>query len=200
MGWIGTTAGVPSARSFGSTGGEGTPINIDTSTNVPYYFKKGIGATPLAAIAGSSGVKPGYGQLVDKTVQAQTVNASWTPILNYDTVMPAPVGVAQAAAAGTLTIADPGVYVLTMGIDLTFTSSNGARNTYMRLFNVSDGVSSADVRLPIGRDTDGLVYTASILFTVILANRTARVEIGNGFALSNVTRNGCSFGVHRISA
>ena len=145
-------------------------------------------------------VQAGYGQITDRTTQAQTVTAGWTPVLNYDTALTNPIGVTQNLANGTLAISTFGKYVLIFGIDITFTSLNSGRKTYLRLFNVTDNVVVADITIPIGRDVDAAVGASSIIFTVTGTGKTARLEIGGGDALANCQRLGANFGVYRISA
>lgn len=92
--WIGLYPGTPPDAAFGSTGGKGTPIIIDTDTDTPFYSKPGAGPTPFAA--GSPGAvawddvtgKPAFGtlSLVDQsTVQggASSLAARLNCISNF---------------------------------------------------------------------------------------------------------------------
>ena len=158
-----------------------------------------MAAAIAAQATADAAVKAMYGQVRDNTPQAQTINAGWTPLLNYDTALPSPVGVTQNLAAGTLELLGPGVYSLNATFDITFTSSNAGRNTHMRLFNVTDGVAVIDFQVPIGRDVDGATAAVTGLFDAPTGNKVCRLEVGGGDALSNVSRRGCAFGVHRVS-
>ena len=46
--WVVAWEGIPPEQAFGVTGGQGSPIVIDTLTNIPYYWLPGTGAVPLA--------------------------------------------------------------------------------------------------------------------------------------------------------
>lgn len=39
--WVNTIVGVPTARNFGSTSGQGSPIVIDVTDGAAYYIYKG---------------------------------------------------------------------------------------------------------------------------------------------------------------
>ena len=223
--WVNVVPGVPVIGNFGSTSGQGTPICINAVDGAAYYANKGAvirvgvgpGGLPTAAEAmaaaiaaqaaadaaqatANAAVRAMYGQIKDNTSRAQTISAGWTPLLNYDTQVAAPIGVTQNAANGTLALTGPGVYVLNYGIDITYTSNNAGRNTNLRLFNVTDNAVMADVTVGIGRDTDAGSVSGALLFTAAVGNKVCRLEVGGGDALTGVTRKGCSFGVHRISA
>lgn len=49
--WVNLQTGVPTALNFGTTGGLGSPINVDLSTMIPYVL---VGST-VTALAGSGG-------------------------------------------------------------------------------------------------------------------------------------------------
>lgn len=52
--WFFPYPGVPAAGLFASTGGLGSPIIVDSTTDTPYYFKAGAGPTPFAGGSGSA--------------------------------------------------------------------------------------------------------------------------------------------------
>jgi len=47
--WVGTSQGIPGTLAFGITGGQGTPLVIDTLSNKGYFYKSGTGVTELGA-------------------------------------------------------------------------------------------------------------------------------------------------------
>jgi len=47
LSWVGTCEGTPPDSLFGTTKGAGTPLVIDTLSNKGYFYKSGVGPTPL---------------------------------------------------------------------------------------------------------------------------------------------------------
>ena len=165
----------------------------------PAAAKAQTTADQALAIA-QAAVKSAFGQIADQTAQAQVVNGGWTPILNYDTRIPNSVGIVESLINGTLSVTEPGVYMVHMAIDLSFTPNNAGRQTFIRVFNVTDNLSTTQVRVDIGRDAEGAQYTAAILTSVSVPFKAFRLEIGNGDTLTNVSRLGVTYGIHRVSA
>lgn len=71
--WVATYPGVPDASLFSTTGGLGTPIIVDETTDTPYYLKSGV-VTPFAG--GGSGSELPVGAIfvsIDPTNPATTL-------------------------------------------------------------------------------------------------------------------------------
>jgi len=57
LSWVGTCEGTPPDSLFGTTKGAGTPLVIDTLSNKGYFYKSGVGPTPLAGGIGYRGTR-----------------------------------------------------------------------------------------------------------------------------------------------
>ena len=81
--WIGLSPSVPTDIAFASTGGKGTPIVIDVSTDTAYYAKPGIGVTALAGSGSGSELPVGSYYFSDNSTNpASTLGyGTWSLIL-----------------------------------------------------------------------------------------------------------------------
>lgn len=59
--WFFAYPGVPAAELFASTGGLGSPIIVDSTTDTPYYLKAGV-VTPFAGGGGGGAVSSVFGR------------------------------------------------------------------------------------------------------------------------------------------
>jgi hypothetical protein len=158
---------------------EGTPIVIDTITDIPYYLKKNV-ITSLQ----QEGVRGGIRKTTDQTVGA--LGATWVSITNYtNQVFVDHPDVDTDLANGTIAFHKAGQYMLTANIEMSFTSdNNSSRKTGFRLFNVTDNVAipNATVNLYAGAYSAGFTNSTSIPLDLspALAGKNIRIEIGGG--------------------
>jgi hypothetical protein len=174
---IRTCAGVPALSMFAN--GDGTPIVIDTTTDVPYYVKKNV-ITSLQ----QEGVRGGIRKTTDQTIG--NLGATWVPIINYiNQVFVDHPDVDTDLANGTIAFHKAGQYMLFANIEMGFTSdNNSSRKTGLRLFNVTDNaaIPNANVNLYAGAYSAGFANSTSIPVDLspALVGKNIRIELGGG--------------------
>jgi hypothetical protein len=168
---------------------DGTPIVIDTTTDIPYYLKKNV-ITSLQA-GGGEVVMGGIRKTTDQTIGS--LGAAWVPITNYTVqVFADHPDVDTDLANGTIAFHKQGSYMLTANIEMTFTSdNNSSRKTGLRLFNATDNaaIPNASVNLYAGGYTAGFANSISIPVEVspTTVGKILRFEIGGGDTFASVT-------------
>jgi hypothetical protein len=157
-----------------------------------------LAATTL--LLGGRAVYPSaYGQLTINVTHAQTLNAAWTPVLNYDVSLATPQDVTQNLVAGTLTLAAVGTYLLTIAGAIGFTSNNAGRAFFARLFNTTDSVVAAGpIHIFVGRDIEGVNLGISMLFQATAPGKAIRLEIGNGNTFAACVIEDLAYAVHAV--
>jgi len=147
----------------------------------------------LAVTAGRSF----YGQLTIVTPRGQTLDATWSPVGNYESSLTLPNGVTQVLVAGTLTPGVIGTCVLSVAGTLSFTATASAGYFEVRLFNTTDSIAvGSSVRFPVAPGSDG----ASFQFSTMLESgiKAYRLELGNGSTFVAVQLRSLSYGLYAV--
>ena len=169
----------------------GTPVVIDLLTDIPYYLKNNV-PTSLAAptTVAAAVVMGGIRKTTDQTVG--NLGATWIPITNYTTqVFANHPDVDTNLAAGTIAFHKQGSYMVTVNVEMAFTSdNNSSRKTGIRLFDVTDGaaIPNAMVNLYAGAYTNGFTNSTSIPIEISpsTVGKNIRLDIGGGDTFANV--------------
>ena len=190
---------VPPDSAFGNTEGRGTALVIDSTTDIPYYYKKGAGRTSLVD---PQAVKAGYGGMA-KTVNQTVANlgAGWQTIETYTTERPAiPVGVVVDLVAGSLKVTEIGVYQITVSLALVFVEVNNARTYNLRVYDLTAGIPLGDtVPVAVGRNTAGSNVSATVIVQANATSNQLVIQMGGGDAFTGVHIANAGFYINRVS-
>jgi len=140
-----------------------------------------------------------FGQLIINATHAQTISAAWTPVLNYNAALAAPLGVTQDTALGTLFVQQVGTYSVSITGAVPFTPNNAGRSFFLRLFNVTDAaVAAGPVQIFVGRDIEGANIAVSAMFHIVLPGKAIRVELGGGDTFAACNIQDLAFGIQTV--
>ena len=183
--YIRTVSKQPKPENFADS--DGTPIVIDTLTDIPYYLKKNV---PTSLRASGEVAMGGIRKTTEQTVG--NLGATWIPITNYTTqVFADHPDVDTDLAAGTIAFHKAGSYMITANVEMDFTAdNNSSRKMGLRLFNVTDNIAipNASLNLYAGAYASGFANSSSIPVEISASavSKNLRLEIGGGGAFANV--------------
>lgn len=123
-----------------------------------------------------------------QTTDDADITGTFQTIDQYDTIGMTPRGCTVNTTTGEFTLDVDGSWMILIRINLTHDESNSGRETFLRLFNVTDTTSSDPAPIAIGRNTPGTSDTPVLAFDLLVADEsdTFRVEIGGGDTLATV--------------
>ena len=175
----------PEPLSFGYTGGTGSALVINSGTSYAYYYKKGVGITPISDPLAARASYGGMSKTVNQAIG--TLGAAYQTVATYTVLRPsAPVNVTPNLTAGSLTFGALGVYQLNVDLALLFNEDTGGRSYNARLYNLTAGAVLGDI-LPVavGRNTAGSTLGFGFLGEVALLNQQIVFQIGGGDTFAN---------------
>lgn len=117
------------------------------------------------------------------------ITGAFQIIDHYDTIGMTARGCTLNTSTGEFTLGVVGSWLMLIRVNLTHNESNSGRETFIRLFNVSESTASASAPIAIGRNTPGTSDTPVLAFDFVASQigDTYRVEIGGGDTLTTVT-------------
>ena len=161
-----------------------------------------IAANAAAIALNASNIEWMYNLLLDVLVVAvkgavgmasptafPALGGGWQAINLFDEERLTSAGVTFNLAADTFSFEQECEVLLSVGASFTHNETNGGRTTYVRLWNVTDGVEAGRLVVGIGRNVAATNFSSVLAAKVQAANvnDSYRLEIGGGDAVSAVT-------------
>lgn len=145
----------------------------------------------------------GYGGGTQQANVAFGVTTGWTTI-PLDTLRPADQrGVTVNLSNNSISVATESVWRLSYDFSIEgHNSSNSGRVTYIRMYNITDGIASpGEIVVGVGRNQEDTSNSGSFLFDVQPAsvNKEIVLQIGGGDAITGGDLIGASLQVNQIS-
>lgn len=173
-GWVVVRAGGIITADFTGTGGQGSPIVIDSTTNLAYYYKDGVGPTQIGG--GGGGGNPTEAFVIacsDETTALTTGTAKVTFRMPYAftiSAVRASVTTAPTGALLTVDIKESGASILSTKI--TIDASEKTSVTAATAPVLSDTSIADDAEITIDITTVGSTVAGAGLKVSIIGART----------------------------
>ena len=131
----------------------------------------------------------GYGGGVQNAVISPFSIPTGYITLPFDTLAPAGRGVTFTTATNTFVFDHAGVWTLIINFSIEgFTELNAGRSFFSRIYNVTDGTPGEGIVIGIGRNTQDVSHSTTVLVTITDADVTNgvsfRAEMGGGDAIT----------------
>ncbi len=136
------------------------------------------------AFTGISGLGGMY--LAAPTLIGQDITAIWQPLTMFDTVAATERGILSDATADTFVFSYPGIWDLSLNVNISHPSLPSARTFGIRTFNVTDAIAGGGLVVGIGRNSEATIVSTTLRFRASEADmgKTFRIEIGGSDAVT----------------
>ena len=148
--------------------------------------------------SGGGGGAIAYGELRISTAQMYPdITQTWSPINVWNQLTITPVGCTMNTA-GVYTFGAAGIWDLLLQMDFSHAGTGGFKNLYLRLYNITTGTPSGEVKITVSQD---LISTH---FNVSFWREITAAEVGNQFRvewrsdIANFTNVGVQMAVVRL--
>lgn len=137
-----------------------------------------------AALTGISGLGGMY--LPSPTLLGQDITALWEPLTMFETAATTERGIVSNPSADTFVFSYPGLWDLSLNINISHASLPQARTFGLRTFNVTDAAVGGGLVVGIGRNSEATIVSTTLRFRVLQSDlgKSFEFQIGGGDAVT----------------